>query len=322
MVDVIDLDFILSYIEHGSFEYGNISIPFDRDGADFSDFDVEEQRNRLNSVQDIVKVLDLLNCKDDLDIIELSDRDLRTLSRLVDALLYNKPVKGLQPDSPLIVKMPVGKLNFAVCLRKHASEEGAYTLTDFFQTELDIVYENQTGEKTSCSQFIILSPDDLAILNNIRYDVILSSFKSFELTEESASRANWFMLGLLGAYDKSSRKELLDLALEFSNWIKDFPEEYLSKDIRTLNHLQIIKRQRELTKEEKKQIYSLISSKDVTEETLVGAYLLLGQQEAAEMHFDNLEEEQQNNFISYPIYYFWKNGEDDKNGQEQNTQHD
>ena len=305
-----DLDFMLSYIEHGSFEYGTVSVPFDRDGADFSNFDVEEQRKRLKSVKDIVKVLDFLNCKEDLDIIELSERDLRTLARMVDALLYNKPVKGLQPDAPLIVKMPIGKLNFSVCLRKHASEEGAYTLTDFFQTELDIVYENQAGEKTPCSQFMILSPEDLALLNNIRYDVILSSFKSFELTDESASRANLFMLGLLEAYDKSKKKDLLDLALEFSNWIKEFPEEYLPNDIRTLNYLQIIKRQRELTKEENKQIYSLIASKDVSEDTLVGAYLLLGQQEAAEMHFENLDEEQKKNFISYPIYHFWKEDED------------
>lgn len=305
-----DLDFVLSYIEHGSFEYGNHTIPFDRDEADFSNFDVEEQRKRLKSVQDIVKVLDLLNCKEDLDITELSDRDLRTLARIVDALLYNKPVRGLQPKAPLIVKMTIGKLNFSVCLKKYPEEEGTYTLTDFFQTELDIVYENHLGEKTPCSQFIILSPDDFAILNNIRYDVILSSFKRFELTDESASRANWFMLGLLEAYDKSNKKELLDLALEFADWIQEFPEEYVPNDIRLLNRLQIIKRQRDLSKEENKQIYSLIASKDVLEETLVGAYLLLEQQDAAEIHFDNMDEEQQKNFVSYPIYHFWKKDEE------------
>ena len=40
-----DLDFMLSYIEHGSFEFDNITIPFDRAGADFSNFDMEEQKN-------------------------------------------------------------------------------------------------------------------------------------------------------------------------------------------------------------------------------------------------------------------------------------
>lgn len=305
-----DLDFMLSYIEHGSFEFDNITIPFDRAGADFSNFDMEEQKKRLKSIQDIVKVLDLLNCKEDLNVIELSDLDLRTLERIVNAMLYNAPVRGLKEGAPLVVKMAVGPLKFSVCLKKHPTEKGAYELTDFFQTELDVAYENKHGEKVPCSQFIILSPDDLAALNNIRYDVILPSFQHFELTDESATRANYFTLGLIEAYDKSKKKELLSLAFDFANWLKEFPEEFLPNDIRTLNYLQIIKRQRAFTKEETKQIYTIISSNNSSDEILVGAYLLLDQQEAAEMYFEKLEEEQQINFTTYPIYHFWKKDED------------
>lgn len=305
-----DLDFMLSYIEHGSFEFDNITIPFDRAGADFSNFDMEEQKKRLKSVQDIVKALDMLNCKEDLNVMELSDLDLRTLERIVKAILYNSPVRGLKEDAPLVVKMAVGPLKFSVCLKKHSTEKEAYELTDFFHTELDVAYEDKHGEKVPCSQFIILSPDDLATLNNVRYDVILPSFRSFKLTDESATRANYFMLGLIEAYDKSKKNELLSLALDFANWFKDFPEEFLPNDIRTLNHLQIVKRQRAFTKEETKQIYTIIASNDSSNEILVGAYLLLDQQEAAEIHFGKLSEEQQINFTSYPIYHFWKKDED------------
>ena len=41
-------------------------------------------------------------------------------------------------------------------------------------------------------------------------------------------------------------------------------------------------------------------------ESVVGAYLLLDQQDAAEIHFENLNEEQQKGFMSYPICHFWK----------------
>lgn len=41
------------------------------------------------------------------------------------------------------------------------------------------------------------------------------------------------------------------------------------------------------------------------EDILVGAYLLLGQQRAAEIHFSRLTPELQNSFKSYPIYRFW-----------------
>lgn len=305
-----DLDFMLSYIEHGSFEFDNVTIPFDRSKADFSKFNMEEQKNLLRIIQDIVKVLDILNCKDDLNVIELSEQDLRNLERIVKAILYRAPVRGLKEDAPLVVKMAVGTLNLSVCLRKHPTERGAYVLTDFFQTDLDVAYENKHGEKEPCSQYNMLSPDDLATLNNIRYDVILSSFQRFELTDESVARSVCFMLGLIEAYDKSKKNELLSLALDFANWFKDFSEEFLPNDIRALNYLQIIKRQRAFTKEETKQIYTIIASNDSSNEILVGAYLLLDQQEAAEIHFGKLSEEEQINFTSYPIYHFWKKDED------------
>lgn len=308
-----DLDFMLSYIEHGSFEFDNITIPFERSGADFSKFNIEEQKKHLKSIQDIVKTLDLLNCKEDLDVNELSDFDQRNLERIVGAILYSKPVCGLEEGAPLVAKMAVGPLKLAVCLKKHPTEKGAYELTDFFKTELDVAYEDKYGEKVPYSQFVILSPDDLATLSNIRYDIILPTFQQFELTDESATRANYFMLGLIEAYDKSGKKELLSLAFDFANWIKDFPEEILPNDIRILNYLQIIKRQRAFTKEETKQIYTIIASKDTLDEVLVGAYLLLDQQEAAKIYFEKLDEEQQINFTSYPIYRFWKKDEDQNN---------
>jgi hypothetical protein len=41
--------------------------------------------------------------------------------------------------------------------------------------------------------------------------------------------------------------------------------------------------------------------------------LLLGQQQAAEIHFGKLSEEEQKNFKEYPIYHFWKT-EEKENG--------
>ena len=120
------------------------------------------------------------------------------------------------------------------------------------------------------------------------------------------------MLALIEAYDKSKKNDLLSLALDFAIWIKNFPENFISNTISTLNYLQIVKRQRTLTKDEIKQVYSIITSNDSSDEILVGAYLLIDQQEAAEMYFEKLNEEQQINFKSYPIYHFWGNSKDNQ----------
>lgn len=50
----------------------------------------------------------------------------------------------------------------------------------------------------------------------------------------------------------------------------------------------------------------MVENRDIGEECIVGAYLLLGQQQAAEIHFARLSKEEQNSFKQYPIYHFWK----------------
>lgn len=65
------------------------------------------------------------------------------------------------------------------------------------------------------------------------------------------------------------------------------------------------KRKREFNISELAELYALIEDSTTREDILVGAYLLLGQQRAAEIHFSRLTPELQNSFKSYPIYRFW-----------------
>lgn len=51
----------------------------------------------------------------------------------------------------------------------------------------------------------------------------------------------------------------------------------------------------------------MIENSEMREDCLIGAYLLLGQQQAAKMHFARLSKLEQGNFKEYPIYHFWKN---------------
>lgn len=55
-------------------------------------------------------------------------------------------------------------------------------------------------------------------------------------------------------------------------------------------------------------LYSMAEDSTISEDCRVGAYLLLDQQNAAEIHFEKLSKDQQENFKTYPIYYFWNNG--------------
>jgi len=114
---------------------------------------------------------------------------------------------------------------------------------------------------------------------------------------------------LLKAYDKAkgNRKEkLLETCKNFSTWILEAPEKEVEYQVKILNSLQTIKRYRKFNKEEIEKLYSIVENKDSDESSIVGAYLLLDQQQAAEIHFARLNEEEQKNFKEYPIYTFWK----------------
>lgn len=302
-----DLDFILSYISQGYFTYDGVNIPFDKENADLSKFSIEEENKRLQYVRKIVQMLDMLGCKKDIDIKTLKDQDWKNLDYLITAFVDKEPVANLKEDLPGILTVPIGNLKFLLCCENIEGSKGTYRLFDFFKTDLTLVYENSHGDKLAISQYAILHSDDLIKTDNIRFDVLLPSFQKVERHSETMMRANFFLLDLLEAYDKSEgRPEIINTAEDFSDWLMTATEEELPYDIRLINKLQTVKRMRALTIDEVKELFRIVESSNSKDDILVGAYLLLDQQAAAEIHFERLSEPQQEEFRKYPIFHFWK----------------
>lgn len=96
-------------------------------------------------------------------------------------------------------------------------------------------------------------------------------------------------------------------ANDFAEWLMNVDDNLLSYDIRCLNRLQVIRRQRDFTEKEIEGLCSIIENRfNSNEEALIGAYLLLDNQVAAKVHFEKLDIEKQKSFKEYPIYRFWK----------------
>ena len=121
------------------------------------------------------------------------------------------------------------------------------------------------------------------------------------------ARTNFFLLELIEAYDKdNSKTELLSTALAFAEWLMNATEEELPYDVRLLNKLQIEKRMGDLSITQIKELFRMVETPNIREDVLVGAYLLLDQQAAAELHFEKMDQQLQEEFQKYPIYHFWK----------------
>ena len=199
-----DLDFMLEYLASGYFMINNIRVPFDYSGMDSSNFNIEEEKKHLNFAKKVVKVLDKLGCSEDIDIKDMNDEDWINLNRLILAILDKKPIKGLRDDLPSVICLKVGKLKFAIYLKK-CEENGTYEMYDFFKTYILVVSKDEINNEKilPISQFSILHEKDLLTMNNIDFDVLLPSFQELEHHYETYNRANRFLLELLNACDKS-----------------------------------------------------------------------------------------------------------------------
>ncbi|MBR6523547.1 MAG: hypothetical protein IKT39_02935 [Clostridia bacterium] len=305
-----DLDFMLSYLDKGTYQIDGVSQSFDREGADLTNFDIEKAKEQLSLAKNVVKLLDLLNCQDDINVNDMEAEDWRNLYRLITAFIDKQPVSGLKNDLPPVCCIKIGNLSFALYIKKcKGMDEGKYELFDFFKNEFDVVLENKKGEKLPISQFYFLHANDFLTLNNIDFDVLLPSFQKVKHHYDTYNRATLFLLELLLAYDKANgkrREKIIEVCNKFSEWICQSPNDEFDYEIKTLNRLQVIKRQRKFTLDEIGVLYGLVENSSTREDSRVGAYLLLDQQQAAEIHFAKLPEEEQNNFRGYPIYHFWK----------------
>lgn len=314
---VKDLDFMLAYLEKGYFKINGVNFPLDYDGMDSTNFDIEKEKEHLNYAKEIVKTLNMLGCSDDIDINDMNDEDWRNLNRLITAFINKKPVEGLKDDLPPVCCMKIGKLRFVLYFKKcKNTTDVLYEIYDFFKIDLSVEYEDNDGNRLPISQFCILHTNDFLTLSNINFAVLLPSYRKIKHHFDLFNRTNWFLLDLLSAYDKATgerKTNLLKTCEDFSDWISEANNDELDYQVKTLNILQTVKRSRDFNIDEIKALYELIESNEAREDCLVGAYLLLEQQQAAEMHFAKLSEEEQNAFKEYPIYRFWKETEKSNN---------
>lgn len=79
----------------------------------------------------------------------------------------------------------------------------------------------------------------------------------------------------------------------------------LSYESRFLNLMQIYKRQRDFTEQEKEQICDICETTKMND-IKIAAALLLGNSISAKYNFAKMTENEQNFFKTLPIYHFWK----------------
>lgn len=297
----------MSTLKAEQLEIDGVPLPVSLTNEKMDEFDVLGHEQKLNSLKRLEKLFESLHLNKQVDLSTLDRRSRFHIDMLMKALVDEELVTDLKEDLPALNVLEIGKQKVLLFFRK-TEIPGAYVISDFFKTPLDLAIEVD-GKMLLIPQYAILNKTNYLELSNLDCDAIIRSYMEMEGNPRLYERANQTLLDVLLAYDESKddRKDLLVAAQKFATWLNELPveETQLPKEICELNKLQVLKRERYLTKAEKRLLWQIAEKPHQREDIKVGAYLLLDNQEAAEMYYEHLSQEDQESFKEFPVYRFW-----------------
>ena len=299
-----DASFMVGLISQKKFYLGDIEMPL----LDLTDVDVEKYKRSLSYYKDVQKMLDILGTSEELKCDGFTEQDELKLKNLVLAILYNKKLSFSNEENAIFYG-PISFANLSIWVWGIRQENGEYKIENFFSPHSIAAFKWDDYNREhpfKVSHFMLLDKTAFLRASNINYQYIEDDLLSTTLTPWMMDKATLLLLEMLKAYDEQKKKkpELLALAEKTCAWIRDSGAEY-NTQITTLNKLQIIKRQRDLTAMEIIELGRIIDSTQ-SPELLCGAYLLLGEIHTAQEYFDKLGPQDQEEFLTYPICHFGK----------------
>ena len=303
-----DQEFIIEAIDAKQFEIANTVFPFNKFAEkEIESFRVKQRKEHLALLYSVKLLLDTLAVKQDLDCTLISEADDRTIELLKAAVIDGKAISLSPPVNPLAYAN-VANLKILVYIRKSEEEKDKFYVCGFNEAKPDLTIKFEDGVKCKTSHYTLLKKEDILKCSNIDYDKMMKDIKSIEISDRYVEQVIYLLLEMLKAYDEcETRKEdILNAIIELSSWLKNI-DTYEAQDVLIINYYQSIKRKRKLEACERRELMNIIeSSQGKNEMYLAASYLLLDDQEAANIHFNLLNEEEKKIFKEYPIYHFYK----------------
>lgn len=301
-----DLDFIIHLAKHHQISFGNqYFFPIFNDINKF--INIENSEKELFRLIEIQQFLDKLHVVEDFIVENINWKELYLIIQSLNTgLIINA---DFEAESIFHFQhKTISNLNLLFLLEKSDCGKFKYKIYDFFNNDA-IISIKRNNERVLTSCYTALEPNNYNEFSNINFSGILKSFKDLlphnPFIYESANQC---LLDLLLAYDNATcRKEtILKTAKELSEWILQESKDIIAYEIKTINHLQIVKRERELNQDEVALLINITENPQYDSMYKTAAYLLLNNQHAAQVHFNKLQHDQQELFKTFPIYNFWK----------------
>lgn len=274
-------------------------------------FELDLAKKELDFYKRIDEFWRSLKVSDDFDIGNIdSNSSLKELDILIESINGKKTLKiaTLGKEQFYLLKIDISNFKILFFLEAIDQEKCLYKIYNYFDYKNNF-YDLVDDSPVFTSKYTFLKSDDFIELSNIDFSDILHSYKEFhQLNKRVLELANLCLLELLLAYDKHENhlSLILETAQEISDWLLAEGDDVVPYDIKVVNYLQTIKRQRKLSDEENRMLYA-ISEKSNKLMFKIAANLLLENYKVAQIQFDQLSDEDKKSFKSFPIYSFWLN---------------
>ena len=299
-----DTSFFVDIIENQEFTLSGVLFTFNG----MSSIDLNTRKNSLQYYKDVKRMLDFLGVTEELRCDNLTGKDKANIGSFVNAVLYNKRISIPNVNDPWMYG-PVKISNLSIWIWFIKQDDGSYRLDNYFNKRGVVLYEKNDIDQENpipASQYLLLNKDAFIHTSNIDYESVKNDIYAMKHHPLLIDATTSMLLNILRGYDEREDKDdrLLDLAETICDWHARV-KEMVEFPILRLNQLQIEKRRRSLTTQEYIELGSFTHN-EYPVNIRCGAFLLIGDSAEAQKCFDELTEEAQKEFITFPICHFGK----------------
>lgn len=301
---VKDVQFALALAETGKLSIGDLDFDIKVDDENKT----IELKKLLANWLELKELLERLHVTKPFDLSKITTEQEELIGILISTILHNEPVPLKEPINGIITA-EIGNVN--LLLWCSTVNNNMCLLGDFFDHSFQLFSETNGIKSEMCCYSYLRNGNLWEWCDNIDFSSFVSSYEEMAKRENyTYEMANQDMLAMISASDKKEnednerRNTLLDNAILLNDWLSKNDPKMDSRPIHLTNKMQIIKRQRVFTDEEKDTLTSLIKEETIKSFIKAGCWLLLDNAEEFNTIFQKLPLEEQGKLTNYPIWRF------------------
>jgi len=189
---------------------------------------------------------------------------------------------------------------------------GNFMFLDFFNQSIKIIYQVNKDERVETCLYSYLSKNNLwDKIDNIPFDKMISFYIDVSGKNKYVyNMATLDLLSILHTFDKIKEKDknksvqLIKSAKELNDWLIEKDPLETNKITHTINHYQIIKRQRDFSNKERSKLSIYLNDDSISPRNKVALCLLLDKKEDLKDWLRKCTRKEIKEIKSYPIWNF------------------